>query len=305
MPVAVSLTAVAIGRGMRYFGEGLLAVWYGEQAIDLSARARPDGGARRWPDRRCSWPAHCRPTCSWPELTQAAGKAAYNQSLAAQWSESQRRHPDPQRGAERSRSCYRELTDDARARGDARTRSSSIDDGSTDDSFAILARLQAARPAAAGDPLPAELRPDRGVRRRLRARARPAHRHLRRRSAERPARHSRDGRASSSSGYDIVCGWRKDRKDPFIIAPAAVDDRQPAHLVGDRRAAARLRLLAEGVPRRSRQAAEAVRRDAPVPARRSPASRASRSPSWSSTTARASTASRSTASRARSASCST
>jgi membrane protein YqaA with SNARE-associated domain len=27
------ITAVAIGRGLRYFGEGLLAVWYGEQAI--------------------------------------------------------------------------------------------------------------------------------------------------------------------------------------------------------------------------------------------------------------------------------
>jgi membrane protein YqaA with SNARE-associated domain len=27
------LVAVAIGRGIRYFGEGLLAVWYGEQAL--------------------------------------------------------------------------------------------------------------------------------------------------------------------------------------------------------------------------------------------------------------------------------
>ena len=27
------VTAVAIGRGIRYFGEGLLAVWYGDQAI--------------------------------------------------------------------------------------------------------------------------------------------------------------------------------------------------------------------------------------------------------------------------------
>ena len=26
-------TAIAIGRGLRYFGEGLLAVWYGDQAI--------------------------------------------------------------------------------------------------------------------------------------------------------------------------------------------------------------------------------------------------------------------------------
>jgi uncharacterized membrane protein YdjX (TVP38/TMEM64 family) len=27
------VTAIAIGRGARYFGEGLLALWYGEQAI--------------------------------------------------------------------------------------------------------------------------------------------------------------------------------------------------------------------------------------------------------------------------------
>jgi len=27
------VTAIAIGRGIRYFGEGLLAVWYGDQAI--------------------------------------------------------------------------------------------------------------------------------------------------------------------------------------------------------------------------------------------------------------------------------
>jgi membrane protein YqaA with SNARE-associated domain len=31
--VARFTTAIAIGRGLRYFGEGLLAVWYGEQAI--------------------------------------------------------------------------------------------------------------------------------------------------------------------------------------------------------------------------------------------------------------------------------
>ncbi len=27
--------AIVIGRGVRYFGEGLLALWYGEQAIDF------------------------------------------------------------------------------------------------------------------------------------------------------------------------------------------------------------------------------------------------------------------------------
>ena len=34
---------------------------------------------------------------------------------------------------------------------------------------------------------------------------------------------------------DIVCGWRKDRKDTFVTPPRAVDDRQLGDLVGDRR----------------------------------------------------------------------
>ena len=67
-------------------------------------------------------------------------------------------------------------------------------------------------------------------------------------------------------GNDIVCGWRKDRKDTLRDAPPPERDRQQADLVGDRRAAARLRLLAEGVSRRGGQAAPAVRRDAPLPA---------------------------------------
>ena len=34
--------AIIIGRGIRYFGEGLLAVWYGEQAVDyVAANGRP------------------------------------------------------------------------------------------------------------------------------------------------------------------------------------------------------------------------------------------------------------------------
>jgi membrane protein YqaA with SNARE-associated domain len=34
--------AIAIGRGIRYFGEGLLAVWYGDRAMDfIEANGRP------------------------------------------------------------------------------------------------------------------------------------------------------------------------------------------------------------------------------------------------------------------------
>lgn len=36
------VTAVALGRGFRYFGQGLLAVWYGEAAVEFVKRnARP------------------------------------------------------------------------------------------------------------------------------------------------------------------------------------------------------------------------------------------------------------------------
>ena len=43
-----SPTAIAIGRGIRYFGEGLLAVWYGDQAMDVPRRQRADGRPRFW-----------------------------------------------------------------------------------------------------------------------------------------------------------------------------------------------------------------------------------------------------------------
>jgi membrane protein YqaA with SNARE-associated domain len=33
VPLWTFVTSVSIGRGIRYFGEGLLALWYGEQAI--------------------------------------------------------------------------------------------------------------------------------------------------------------------------------------------------------------------------------------------------------------------------------
>ena len=142
-----------------------------------------------------------------------------------------------------------------------------IDDGSTDDTFAQLAQLQAADRAAARDPVPPQLRPDGGVCRRLRPRPRPLHRHD-------PTAICRTIRATSpamvdaarAAAADIVAGWRKDRKDTFLSRrlPSMIANR--GHLVGDRREAARLRLLAEGVSRRSRQADEALRRDAPLPA---------------------------------------
>jgi membrane protein YqaA with SNARE-associated domain len=41
IPLLKFVAAIAIGRGIRYFGEGLLAVWYGEQAMAyMDAHAR-------------------------------------------------------------------------------------------------------------------------------------------------------------------------------------------------------------------------------------------------------------------------
>ncbi len=41
--------------------------------------------------------------------------------------------------------------------------------------------------------------------------------------------------AEIDQGYDIVCGWRKDRKDTLDHATLAVDGRQQADFVGHRR----------------------------------------------------------------------
>ena len=94
-----------------------------------------------------------------------------------------------------------------------------IDDGSTDASGKILAEMAAARLARQGDPLPPQLRPDRRLLGGIRLRARPDHHHGGRRPPERPARHSGDGpeaRRQRGTAYDIVCGWRRDRKDKWL-----------------------------------------------------------------------------------------
>ena len=42
IPVQSFALAIALGRGIRYFGEGMLAVWYGDRAIDyVAANGRP------------------------------------------------------------------------------------------------------------------------------------------------------------------------------------------------------------------------------------------------------------------------
>ena len=138
-----------------------------------------------------------------------------------------------------------------------------VDDGSRDDSYEILARLQARRPARPGGPIPAQLRPDGGLLGRVRLRPRAGHRHVGRRSAERSARHPGAGReAGRGLRHRLRLAARSEGQ--VADAPRAVDHRQPADLERDRRRPARLRLLAEGVPGRGGEAAAALRRDAPL-----------------------------------------
>ena len=182
---------------------------------------------------------------------------------------------------------YDELTETlAPVRAHA-TKCSSIDDGSTDDTFEQLAALPGARSAPARHPLPPQLRPDRGVRRRLRLRARPAGRHLRRRPAERPARHPAHGRRASSRATTSSAAGARTGRTRFVTrrVPSMIANKLISWATGVD--AARLRLLAEGVPRRGRQAAAALRRDAPLPAGHRQRDRRARSPRWSSTTGRA------------------
>ena len=123
-----------------------------------------------------------------------------------------------------------------------------------------------ARPATARHPVPPQFRPDGGILGRVSLRARTADRHRRRRPAKRPTRfaaHGRSDRSGPRHRVRVAQGPQGHAGD----APAAVDVRQSADLVGDRRAVARLRLLAQSVSGRGRQAPEAVWRDAPFPAR--------------------------------------
>ena len=54
IPLPTFIWAIALGRGVRYFGEGVLAIMYGQQAIDYIHGERENccAGARRSRARR-------------------------------------------------------------------------------------------------------------------------------------------------------------------------------------------------------------------------------------------------------------
>ena len=63
--------AIAIGRGIRYFAEGLLAVWYGDRAMEFIART---GGRSPWRSSTLAgdWPGGL------PAAQARAGKTPVN-----------------------------------------------------------------------------------------------------------------------------------------------------------------------------------------------------------------------------------
>ena len=175
------------------------------------------------------------------------------------------RHSDPERVAEHPAVCTEELTDDARGVRAAATRSSSSTTAAPTTASRCWPRCRPRTRGCASSGSAAT-----SVRRR---RSPPASPTRAAGSSSPPTATcrttpatSRRWSSASSEGYDIVCGWRKDRKDPFCPGGCrrSIANRLISAATGVR--AARLRLLAEGVPRRGGQAAEAVRRDAPLPA---------------------------------------
>ena len=104
--------------------------------------------------------------------------------------------------------------------------------------------------------------------------------HLRRRPAERSARHPAHGRphrgrATTSSAAGARTGRTRSSR---ARVPSMIANKLISWATGVD--AARLRLLAEGVPRRGHQAAPALRRDAPVPAGDREPDRRVRSTRW-------------------------
>jgi hypothetical protein len=137
--------AIAIGRGVRYLALGLLAVAYGERAMTymsengttvslaaVAGLAIGCGAYLLWRKARAAGLERAATLAS----PGAAAQIAYHDRRGAH-----RRHSDPERSAVARRAASR-VHGDADGLG-APYEIIVVDDGSTDESFEILARLQA------------------------------------------------------------------------------------------------------------------------------------------------------------------
>ena len=161
-----------------------------------------------------------------------------------------------------------------------------VDDGSRDETYRAARASVAAATHSSSSSGCAQLRPDGRDGGRLRPRARRRHRPDGRRPAERSRPTSRCCSTKLEEGYDVVSGWRQ-RPPGRRRAPAAVADRQLADRPRHRRAPARLRLHAQGLPRRDRRRRPASTARCTASSRRSPTRRARGSPRSRSATTRA------------------
>ena len=205
MSVSRFVTAVAIGRGTRYFGVGLLALRYGDQTMAfLHEHSRTVAlvlgiAIARG---RCRLPARRR--------EQTPRKAAKMLPAMVELSVIVPIRNEAPGLVE----LHRELTDTLERWGRS-YEIVAIDDGSTDDSFAVLSRLHA---------LDQRLRVVRFRRNFGQTAAFSAgFAHARGRlivtfdgDLQNDPRDIPAMIAKLESGYDIVCGWRKDRKDAFV-----------------------------------------------------------------------------------------
>ena len=169
------------------------------------------------------------------------------------------------RGGQR-RAALRRLASDASMRSDASYEIIVVDDGSRDETYRTPGPARGRRPRVEARQAPPQLRPDRGDGGRASTtRAASVIVPMDGDLQNDPADIARCSRRSTRATTSSAAGG-KNRQDSFMrrlpVAHRELADR-PRH----RRAAPRLRLHAQGVPRRGRRGDAALRRDAPLPPR--------------------------------------
>ncbi len=230
IPLPTFIWAIALGRGVRYFGEGILAVMYGKQALDY---IHENGRSSDW-----CWVLPCSRGASCITSGSVAGAANdVNACIIATSMNPELSLVIPIRNESPNIDALYAKSTEALERWGRSYEVIAVDDGSTDDSFERLARCQQRDPRWRIIRFRQQLRPDRRICRRLPPRARTADRDVRRRSAERPARllrHDPAHRGRQRHRVRLAQGPQRHVAD----APPPVRDRQQADLVVDRRQAA-------------------------------------------------------------------